>query len=69
MDGGRGLADIPEACPCVFPYHHTIYRRSVSHLLGYALHGVPFTMNYLYSFSDTVGSSNYSTGHGSKSAC
>ena len=37
MDGGGGLADVPEACPCVFPDHHAIHHHSISCLLGYAV--------------------------------
>ena len=40
MDGGGGLADVPEACSCIFPDHHTIHHHSISCLLGYALDGV-----------------------------
>ena len=53
MDGCGGLADISEACPCVFPYYHTIHCHSVSHLLGYASHGIYFLLCIIFTPSVT----------------
>ena len=34
MDGGGGLADVPEACHCFCPDQRPSHNRSITYLLG-----------------------------------